>query len=241
MKKMYKYSLILVALASIMACSTDSTNDVSDITNFAVFELEGDSEILLNLGDEYVEPGASATVEGTPVDVTTSSVGLFNGGSLDTNVPDIYTVSYSAFNPDGFEAAATRNVIVADTGNLIDNISGLYVATVVRNGSADPQYAGLEYVLIWENSDGTFELSDGIGGYYHYGRGYGVGYAARGATVTVNGLNDYSFGSTFGVGAFGGVAEMTEMTVDPDAKTIDFVTDWDAGYIFAVHLEQVQF
>lgn len=240
---MRKTNIFLSIISCIIfsACSVDSTGEVSGITNFAVFEVEGDEEILLELGEEYIEPGATATESGQPLEVAVSSSGLFRGGPLDTNVADNYTVSYSAVNQDGFEAAASRTVVVAETGDLVNSIAGLYRSTVLRDGAVDPAYEDMEYVIIWENPDGTFELSDGIGGYYHYGRAYGVGYAAPGAIVTVNGLNDYTFGPDFSVGTFGGVAEMTEMTVDPVAKTIDFVTEWDAGpYIFSVHLEQVQ-
>ncbi|MDT0643761.1 DUF5012 domain-containing protein [Zunongwangia sp. F363] len=239
MKKIFLI-LNILALGMCASCDTEDTAGVSRITNFAVFNLEGDQEILLEKGEEYVEPGATAEEAGEPVEVSASSSGVFRGGELDTDVADIYNVFYTAVNQDGYEASATRTVVVADNGDLVEDISGLYRSTVVRDGTADPQYANMEYVLIWEKSDGTFEISDGIGGYYMFGRNYGVTYAARGATVTVNGLNDYSFGPAFSVGAFGGSAEITEMTVDPDAGTIDFTTVWDAGYSFAVHLEQVE-
>lgn len=241
MKKLYIYILGFLSLILSQGCDVESTANISDVTNFAVITLSGDSEVLLHQGDTYVEPGATATAGGQSVEVTTSSIGTFRGGSLDVNVPDIYTLSYSAFNADGFEASGTRKVVVAGTGDLITDLSGLYRSTIVRNGSSGAQYTDIEYVLIWENTDGTFQLSDGIGGYYMYGRGYGSAYAAAGAKVTVNGLNNYTFGPTFSVGAFGGVAEMTEMTADPVAKTIDFTTEWDAGYTFVVHLDQVQF
>jgi hypothetical protein len=239
MKKIAIY-LSIIGCSFFTACGVDSTDEISDVTNFAVFSLEGEDEILLSKGETYDEPGATATESGSPLPVTINSSGIFTGGSLNTNVPDIYNIAYSATNKDGFEASASRTVVVAENGDLITSISGLYKSTVVRNGAVSADYEDMEYVIIWENTDGTFELSDGIGGYYHYGRGYGAGYAAPGAIITVNGLNDYIFGPDFTVGTFGGVATMTEMTVDPVAKTIDFSTDWDAGpYTFVVHLEQV--
>ncbi len=238
-----KIFLSLITVAGLLsACSSDlDTADVSTPTDFAVFTLKGSSEILLEKGTPYEEPGATALEAGVPVTVTTTSTGIYRGGELDVNVADNYVVSYSAVNKDGFEASASRNVIVAESGDLVSNIAGLYRSTVVRNGISAPEYEDMEYVLIWQNADGTFQLSDGIGGYYAYGRGYGSAYFATGAKVTVNGLNDYTFGPDFSVGAFGGVAKITEMTADPEAKTIDFKTDWDSTYTFAVHLEQVQF
>lgn len=240
MKKLILYITILAA-PIFYSCQTEDTGDVSKVTNYAVFTLSGEDLILLHKGEEYVEPGATAEEAGEPVDVTVTSSGRFKGGSLDTNTPDIYDVYYTAVNQDGFEANATRTVIVADNGDLMTDIGGLYISTVVRDGDSNPQYANMKYIFIWEKSNGTFELSDGIGGYYDIGRGYGPNYAARGATVTVNAPGDFSFGPSFGVGNFGGNAEITKMTTNPNTKTIDFTTEWDAGYTFDVHLEQVQF
>lgn len=236
--------IILISIFSCFlftACETSETEGVSDITNYAVITVDGPAQILLPEGEEYVDPGVSAEEAGTAVDVTTTSSGLYRGGSLDTNVPDQYLISYSATNQDGYSASAGRTVIVYSTGDLVTDLSGLYTATVVRDGTGGPEYTDMQYILIWKNADGTYELSDGIGGYYAIGRAYGIGYIAPGAKVTVNGLNDFTFGPNFTVNSFGGVATMTSMTVDPVAKTIDFTTDWDAGpYSFAVHLEQVQ-
>lgn len=242
MKKLYIYTLGFLALILMQSCNVESTGNVSKITEFAEIKLAGDNEVLLSKGDAYVEPGATATAAGVSVDVTTASTGLFRGGTLDPNIPDIYTLSYSAFNADGFEATAARKVIVADTGDLVTDLSGLYRSTVLRNGTGGANYTDMEYVLIWKKADGTFQFSDGIGAWYLYGRALGIGYAATGATVKVNGLNDYTFGPAFSVSTFGGVAKMTEMTVDPAAKTIDLTTEWDAGpYTFKIHLDQVQF
>ena len=241
MRNLKIYILGFLSLFLTQSCSVDSTSDVSSVTNFAVITLGGPSEFLLHEGDPYVEPGATATENGNNVEVTTQSVGLFTGGSLDVDTPDIYSLSYSAINSDGFASAAARTVIVAGLGDLVTDLSGLYTSTIVRNGVSGAQYTDIHYILIWKKANGDFQFSDGIGGYYMFGRGYGLNYAAQGATVTVNGENDFTFGPTFGVGAFGGNADMTEMTTDSVAKTIDFTTEWDAGYTFVVHLEQVQF
>ncbi|TRZ44240.1 BT_2262 family domain-containing protein [Robertkochia solimangrovi] len=241
---MMKSRIIYICLITILAltgCESESTGGVSDITNFAVIELEGDQDIFLEVGEEYIEPGATATENGSPTPVTTTSYGLFTGQPLNTDVIDIYNIEYSATNVDGYPASASRRVIVANTGNLVDDISGVYVSTVIRNGVSDSAYEDMTYIIIWKNEDGSFELSDGVGGYYMIGRAYGVAYAATGATIMVNGLNNYTFGPEFGVGAFGGVAKITEMTVDPDAKTINFKTDWDSEYLFDVYLTQVQY
>ena len=241
MKKIILYVTIL-SCCVFTSCETDDTAGVSDVTNYAVFDLSGPSEVLLHKGEDYTEPGAAATEAGEPVDVTSSfSSGLFRGGSFDDGMTDIYSVIYSAVNQDGYAATASRSVIVADNGDLKTDLSGLYRATIERNGSL--RFTDLEYVLIWQVDDNTYQISDAIGGYYMFGAGYGINYAAQGMTITVNGENDFTFGDPIPVGAFGGSLAMKEMTVDPAAKTIDFTSDWNPSYpyVFKVHLEQVQF
>lgn len=219
------------------SCETEDTEDVSQITNFAVFNLEGEDEIILETGEEYVEPGASALEAGEAVEVSTSTSGLFRGGELDVTVPDVYSVNYSAVNKDGFVATASRTVIVAENGDLVTDLSGLYRSTVTRNGTKG---SPIEYVLIWEKSPGVYQISDAIGGYYMYGRGYGLSYAAQGLEITVNGPGSYSFNDPIGVGAFGGDLTVTELTTDPVNKTMTLTTDWSFGYVFKVELEQVE-
>ncbi len=241
-EKMKKIILISIFSCFLFtACETSDTEGVSDVTDFAVFTVSGPDEILLPLGEPYVDPGATAEEAGASVDVKTTSAGLYRGGALDTNVADKYQLSYSAVNQDGFVANAGRTVIVYGKGDLVTDLSGLYICTVLRDGTGGPAYTDIKYILIWKNADGTFQISDGIGAYYDKGRGYGIAYIAPGAKVTVNGLDNYGLGPNFTVSSFGGVAKLTSFTADPVAKTIDFTTDWDAGpYAFAVHLEQVQ-
>lgn len=239
MKNILLY-LAVIGCFVFTSCETEDTEDVSQITNFAVFTLEGDQEIILEVGEEYVEPGATALEAGEPVDVSVSSSGLFRGGELDVTVPDIYSVNYSAVNKDGFVATASRTVVVAENGDLVTDLSGLYRSTIVRNGTTGPQYTDIEYVLVWEKSPGVYQISDAIGGYYMYGRGYGIGYAAQGLEITVNGPGSYSFNDPIGVGAFGGDLTVTELTTDPINKTMTLTTDWSFGYVFKVQLEQVE-
>ena len=243
MKNAVIYLSLVICCVLFTACEKESTADVSEVTNFAVFDLAGSDEVLLHKGEEYVEPGATAEEAGESVDVTTSiSKGWFRGQQFDNSIPDFYTVNYSAINQDGFEATAGRTIIVAQNGDLVEDISGLYRSSIVRNGATNSNQQGIEYVLIWEKEPGVYGISDAIGGWYMYGTNYGIGYAAQGATIKVNGPNSFSSDSTFGVGAFGGEAKITEFTTDPQAKTIDFTTNWATyGYVFEVHLEQVQF
>ncbi|UJH92363.1 DUF5012 domain-containing protein [Antarcticibacterium sp. 1MA-6-2] len=244
MKNTFRYLSYLACCGFLLTgCEAESTAEISEVTNFAVFDLTGSDEILLHKGEEYVEPGATAEEAGEPVEVSTNiSQGWFRGQNFDTDISDFYTVSYSAINQDGFEATVSRTIIVAENGDLVDDISGLYRSSIVRNGATNPNQQGIEYVLIWEKEPGVYGISDAIGGWYMYGTNYGIGYAAQGATITKNGPNSFTSSSTVPVGAFGGEAKITAITTNPQAKTIDITTNWATfGYVFEVHLEQVQF
>jgi hypothetical protein len=71
-------------------------------------------------GGIFTDPGATATEKGTPINVTTS-------GTINTNTPGLYIVTYSAVNKDGFPASTTRTVAVL-SGHEVPNtdISGKY-------------------------------------------------------------------------------------------------------------------
>ncbi|MDI1257305.1 MAG: DUF5012 domain-containing protein [Flavobacterium sp.] len=239
MKKLFILPILALFFAS---CSDETTGDVSKVTNYPIFTVLGDDVIILTKGDPFTDPGVIVMEGENEIEYTTTISGDFRGGtSIDTNVADIYHITYSATNVDGFSGTAGRTVIVVDNGNLVNSISGLYTSTVVRNGVVSAQYTDMEYVIIWENANGTYEMSDGIGGYYAIGRGYGTGYAARPVVITANSIpaNDFTV-TNFGVGAFGGDAEMSGLTVNPIPGTITFSTAWDAGFTFNVTLKKVE-
>lgn len=244
MKNISIKPLILLSLLAVcfVGC-TDDTESISRVTNYPDFTMNGDDFMIHQLGDAFTDPGVTATEAGAEIPVTSSAAGVYQGGgSLDVNTSDEYHITYKATNKDGFAGSVERTVMVVNNGDLVNSIEGLYTATVVRNGSASPQYTDMMYIIIWKNSDGTYELSDGIGGYYNIGRGYGTNYIAPGMVVTANDIstNDFTV-ADFGVKTFGGACTVAGFTVDAANKSINFVTTWDVGYDFDVTLTQVAF
>ena len=226
-------------------CSTDDTSNISDLTFYPEFSLMGEELIYINtaMGEDFQEPGVVVTENGLEIEYQTSVVGIYRGGDMiDASVSDLYTITYAATNQDGYSGSASRDVWVYSDSDLVSSIEGLYTSTVVRNGVSAPEYNNMEYMLIWKNADGTYGLSDAIGGYYAFGRAYGVGYAAQGLVITANNIanNDFSFNDPIGVGAFGGNLVITEFTVNSANNTISFTSDWDQGYSFQVTLTQVE-
>ena len=238
---MKKIFLFLCAV-SLAACSDESTGDVSKVTNYPNFELLGDETMYIHKGDAFTDPGVVVTEGENEIDYEVSVSGAFTGGtSVNTNVEDVYTVTYSAVNQDGFAGSITRRVVVAEVGDLITSIAGVYTSTVVRNGVAGAAYTDMEFVLITDNGDGTYNLSDGIGGYYAIGRAYGNGYLAP-AEITANNIATDNFTiPDFTVGTFGGNVEMLSFVANEGNNTINFTSSWDSGYTFEVVLKQVQF
>lgn len=238
------YLIFATMILSFIGCEKDYVDD-SRITYYADFTMDGDAEIFLNVGDAFTEPGIKAEENGQELPVETSVVGDYFGGAVaavDTDTPDKYVINYSAENSDGYSGGVSRTVYVVSTGDLTTNIEGLYSATVVRNGSASPQYTDMQYVMIQSAGGGVYNISDAIGGYYDMGRGYGSAYRAQGMSVTANdiGANDFTYSGTIGVGAFGGALDMTAFSVDAGAGTISFTTEWSFGYVFEVTLTQIQ-
>jgi len=239
MKKIFLFLCGIALLAT--SCEEDSSANVSQVTDFPTFVLNGDEIMFIPKGSEFIDPGVTVTEGGEEIPYQTTVTGEYRGGtSVDTDVDDIYTVTYSAVNQDGFAGQATRTVIVYDNGDLVNSIAGLYRSTVVRNGAAAAQYTDMEYVMIWNTGGNNYHVSDGIGGYYAIGRAYGNDYLAP-MDVVANNIPGNNFTvPDFTVGTFGGVVENTGFTVNPGDGTIHFVSDWSEGYVFDVTLEQVQ-
>jgi hypothetical protein len=254
MKTIYK-TLKLGMLGIFIFLSSCGYEDpiTSKVTDYAVITLTGDDPAFVHIGETYTDPGAVVTVGGVEVPYDVTFVGQYRGNEfedvLDTSISDIYSQQYSAVNDDGFRASGSRQVIVANTGDLVTSIEGVYLSTVFRNGSQGTpasNYTDIEYILIWKNDDGTYELSDSFGGWYLFGRAI-PGSQTPGGIIVANDIptNDFEFPGTQSNDYFGGTSEITSMTVDAANQTIDFVCVWQADpettYTFEVHLEQVQF
>ncbi|HMS99319.1 MAG TPA: DUF5012 domain-containing protein [Saprospiraceae bacterium] len=240
------YFAVIAGLLSVSLSSCDSvvnSAEASEITYLPKLTMNGSSEIDLgcNPSGGYTDEGLIAEEQGKEIPVTTVITGkYFDAGAI--NGPDIYSISYSAANKDGIPGAAERTVIWQECqGDFVNSIAGMYSSVVVRNGVSSAQYTDLGPIIIKDLGSGVYQLSDAIGGYYDFGRGYGYTYAARGMKVTANDLatNSFTHTGTVEVGDFGGALIMKDFKIDPATKTIKFTTDWDAGFVFEVTLTQL--
>ncbi|MGV9004249.1 immunoglobulin-like domain-containing protein [Flavobacterium sp.] len=244
---MKKIISILVVTLMLVSCSKEDSQNVSTITYYPEFQVMGDDVIFLDKGQEFVDPGVIATEGATEIPFTTTITGKYRGGTtLDTNVVDIYQIVYTATNQDGFSGSVARTVYVIDTGDLTTSIAGLYTSTVARNGTSGAAYTNMEYVLIWEKADGSFQISDAFAGWYSIGRAI-AGSDTPGGIIVANNIatNDFSFPGTLTNDYFGGVVNMTDLTVDAATKKMTLKTTWIApgtpptNYQFVATLTQV--
>lgn len=245
--KIFKLFGISALILAISSCSLDPVIG-SEVTNYPIMTLKGDETVFVPLGSAYNDPGITVTENGAPIAYTSTATGKYrNGKTLNTNIVDQYVQTYKAVNKDGFSRTIDRNVIVYQNGDLVNSIEGIYISTVRRNGSLLPATQGssvnMKYVYIWKNSDGTFEISDAFGGWYDIGRKLGITSATQGGTITGNiPTNTFTFpGNPLGNAYFGGVANLTGVTVSPGSKQVVVSCNWDAGpYTFVSTLTQFQ-
>ena len=245
--------ILLVAGGLFSACdSAPETANVSKVTNYPIITVLGDDPLFVPKGSTYTDPGAIVMEGENEIEYETSAEGNYRGETtVNTNIADEYTVSYTAVNVDGFTAKATRKVIVYSTGDLVNSIEGVYRSTTRRNGNLLPASQGssvnMEYIYIWKNLDGTYEISDAFGGWYTLGRKLGIPYATPGGTINAVSIpgNSFTFpGNPLSNPGFGGTANITSLTVNPVTQKIVLTCAWIAppatSYNFEVTLTQVQ-
>ncbi|MBK9221340.1 MAG: DUF5011 domain-containing protein [Saprospiraceae bacterium] len=162
---MKNYSLLYLLVSSfflLSSCEEETTDNVSRITYFPIITLTGQQWNTVKQGGSWTDPGAKA-FEGE------SEITLAVGGDqVDTNVPGVYTITYTAVNKDGYSATEYRYIgVIAPEVEGVD-MSGQYK----RNAGA------LGVSTVKKISD-NFYSSDNVGGvaapgpattvyFYHY-------------------------------------------------------------------------
>ncbi|MFA5229808.1 MAG: immunoglobulin-like domain-containing protein [Candidatus Paceibacterota bacterium] len=115
--KIYKYSLLILSLFMFFSCEKE-TEGISRVTEYATFEMEGDNFMFVLANSTFTDPGVKAYEGETEIDVEVS-------GTVNTAVPDVYTIQYSAKNSDGFPVSVVRNVAVV-AAMPSNDLSGSY-------------------------------------------------------------------------------------------------------------------
>jgi hypothetical protein len=116
----------LLALFVLAGCKKDTTADVSKAVkvSFPAIALNGNAVVIVAVGAAYTDAGGKLTddITGAVSDIQPTS------SNVNTAIPGLYVVTYSATNANGFETSASRLVAVTSVNNPIDR-SGTYLRT----------------------------------------------------------------------------------------------------------------
>ncbi|HLP52899.1 MAG TPA: immunoglobulin-like domain-containing protein [Chitinophagales bacterium] len=112
-----------VILLMVTGCKKEDTPSKVMTVSRPVITLNGPAIVSLNVGESYVDQGATYldTLYGDNGNITTTT-------QVNTSEEGFVIVRYSAFNKYGFEGTATRLVAVTTISDALD-ISGLYART----------------------------------------------------------------------------------------------------------------
>ncbi|WP_418696336.1 DUF5011 domain-containing protein [Bacteroides sp.] len=214
--------LMMFALAafSLTGCDDESTAGMTRITYYPTIEVLGSPSVVLNLGESYADEGCYAELNGEDV---SGEVVVRSG--VNSNKVGIYSISYMAYNEDGFSASASRTVYVVDP----TSVATLYFGesqTSTRHYYDAPIY-------ITDNGDGTYLVDDLIGGFQFNGVNAGlepsydfhaeavISIAADNTVSQIGETGSWYFGDR------GTVVKLETGTFDPATRT--FVLNIDYG------------
>ena len=173
----------MVALL-VTSCGDKESEGLSRITYYPTIDLEGGSYIVWNKGTAWQEPGYISFMNGEDV---TSEVTI--SGTPDVNKSGIYTLTYTTKkNEDGFDASASRTVVVLDPNSDIEGFYMTQPDSYRSYNGADVAYGRAFEILIIDNGDGTLTVDDLLGGWYCQRAGYGTNYA-MGGIIGLDGSN----------------------------------------------------
>lgn len=147
MKKIFYFILTIVAVS----CSDTSTDDVSRVTNYPVMTLNGERTVVLNQGETYTENGAISLSGSAELPITIT-------GTVNTSVPNVYKLTYTSINVDGFAATLTRAVVVLSTAPSTIDLTGSFT----RNGNVNNVTKISDRKYICDNATGYNVAEDKI-------------------------------------------------------------------------------
>ena len=225
MKKNIFFTMLFALCALVLTSCDKKSEGLSRFTYYPTITLYGDTYLVWEKGEAFVDPGYYAEMNGEDVtgQVTVS-------GTVNVNKSGVYSLTYSCMNEDGINASASRTVVVLDSSSPIE---GFYMnqATSNRNGTA---YGRDIEVLVIDNGDGTVEFDDALGGWYAVRANNWVGYGAK-----------YKMAATIGVAADGTMTlidsyipgwgdglDSLEGTFDAASSTFNFVCVYAGSLTF---------
>lgn len=167
--------IVFVALVfsgiGFQGCEKETTAGFTDIVYYADLQIEGKSPMIVSLGEPYVEPGYTATEQEEDV---TDKVEV--SGTVDTDNPGVYILTYEVTSEDGFTNSATREVFVLPGDALIsEDVLGVYSG----QRAGQPSTSAACTISQMEDGAGVYYATDFFGGSYNVVAGYGPSYSLK--------------------------------------------------------------
>jgi hypothetical protein len=239
MKKIYLFGLMLCAMAiGLTSCSGDDQLTDTRVTYYVNMDLQGDAFTLVPLGTPYVDACCKAELNGEDYTPKVVAVGVED---VDVNSVGFYDITYSAVNPDGYAASASRTVVVYDptvTASLAGSYSTDMDASKYGTGKASFADRAAGYgnttqcvgITFEEVAPGIYYVSDLLGGWYNQIRAYGTKYCMTGY-VSLNPDNTLTLQSSYIAGWGDGLDYIKDTAYDPATGKISYSLSY-AGQIF---------
>lgn len=125
--KTFQNLFFLIAVVGLFSCNKEpdfnyppGTVGSSKIIYFPSVQTIGERTIYLKQDDPYTDEGANAILNGAPIDYTTNI-------TVNTSVPGVYDIEYSATNAEGYTATDWRTVVVIGNDVANNDFSGTYL------------------------------------------------------------------------------------------------------------------
>ncbi len=174
MKKI-KNSIILLLLSVFVfsGCEKelDSEGITKKITYFPIITMKGEQWNSVLVGQSFTDPGAEATEEGQKIELSVK-------GTVNTSVPGVYTITYSATNKDGYSAIKRRYVGVIDPAVADADMSGKYKRNAGANGVSTVTKLGLGHYTS-DNVGGAKDPGPGVTVHFYHYEGNKLGVPAQ--------------------------------------------------------------
>lgn len=162
------------------SCGDKETEGLSRITYYPTIEIQGDDPYVMAKGSTWADPGYVSIMGGEDV-----SDKVTVKGAPDGTTSGDFTITYTTTkNEDGFDASATRRVIVADKADAVEGLYWLDASSYRLRQGAKVAYGASYPIAVIKRADGNYHVDDMLGGWYYYRAGYGVRYAME-AVISV--------------------------------------------------------
>jgi hypothetical protein len=120
-----RFLIIPLLLATgLFSCKKDDFNypegtvGSSKIVYFPLISTNGEKVVAIEEGNDYTDPGATASLNGVTAEYTTSQT------ITSSTAPGVYTITYTAANEQGFTATDWRMVVVTPSSVISDPVVG---------------------------------------------------------------------------------------------------------------------